>query len=201
MTNFKKITPSTWINVFLLICIIIGYNIQHNYGVMLKTLALYGLSGSITNSLAIIMIFHKIPGIIGSGIIEKNFESFKQKLKETLIIHIFVSGLNITSWNISELASNIYYRLKMTNMSFLTQFVSEKHLAMLLQEIDLSLMLNQAITPEQLDLFLEQQLNKLTPLQIKNLILHIIDEHLQWLVLWGAIFGVLFGLISFWIIV
>ena len=86
-------------------------------------------------------------------------------------------------------------------MSFLTQFIAEKHLATLLEEIDLSLMLNQAITPEQLDLFLEQQLNKLTPLQIKNLILHIIDEHLQWLVLWGAIFGALFGLISFWIIV
>ncbi|NBV28454.1 hypothetical protein EBR43_08195 [bacterium] len=201
MTNFKKITLSAWINIFLLTCIIIGYNIQHNYGVMLKTLALYGLSGSITNSLAITMIFHKIPGIIGSGIIEKNFESFKLKLKETLITHIFVSGLNITSWNISELASKIYDRLKMTNMSFLTQFISEKHLAMLLQEIDLSLMLNQAITAEQLDLFIEQQLNKLTPVQIKNLILHIIDEHLQWLVLWGAIFGALFGLISFWIIV
>ena len=83
MTVLNKISLSFWVNVFLGLCIVAGYYIQHQYGIMIKTLALYGLSGSITNSLAIVMIFHRIPGLIGSGIIEKNFESFKKKLKET----------------------------------------------------------------------------------------------------------------------
>ena len=54
--------------------VLIGLIIHDNQlGVILKTLGLYGLSGSLTNSLAIIMIFERIPGIVGSGIIEKNF--------------------------------------------------------------------------------------------------------------------------------
>lgn len=201
MTLLNKINLSFWVNVFLGLCIVAGYYIQHQYGIMIKTLALYGLSGSITNSLAIVMIFHRIPGLIGSGIIEKNFESFKKKLKETLMLHLFNSGLEITSWNIENLTTQLYTKLKTSNMAILTQFLSKDHLFMLLTEIDLSLMLNEALTQEQIDLFLEKQINKLTPDQIKTLITHILDEHLQWLVLWGAIFGILFGAFSFLIIV
>jgi uncharacterized membrane protein YheB (UPF0754 family) len=181
--------------------IVLGHYLNNHYGLILETLSLYGLSGSITNSLAIIMIFHRIPGLIGSGIIEKNFDSFKKKLKETLMIHLFNTGLQIENWNIEGLSTQLYEGLKKSNMAILTQFISRDHLASLLKDIDLSKLLNQALPEDQLDLFLENQINKLTPDQIKNLITHILEEHLQWLVLWGAVFGIFFGIVSFFVVV
>jgi uncharacterized membrane protein YheB (UPF0754 family) len=200
MNFLKNPSVSLLINSFLMCCIILGYLVHPEYGVFLKTLGLYGLSGSITNSLAIIMIFHKIPWIVGSGIIEKNFNLFKKKLKETLMIHLFSSGLEIKSWDIEALSSQLYERLQTSNMSIVTQFISKAHLSNLLKEIDLSFLLNQAISHEQLDLFLENQINKLSPQQVKELLNHILDEHLQWLVFWGAVFGIVFGLASFVIV-
>tara|TARA_B100001093_G_C26521171_1_gene881838 strand:- start:231 stop:836 length:606 start_codon:yes stop_codon:yes gene_type:complete len=50
---------------------------------------LFALSGSITNSLAIHMLFEKIPFFYGSGIIPLNFERIKIDLKTVIIDHFF----------------------------------------------------------------------------------------------------------------
>ena len=50
---------------------------------------LFALSGAITNQLAIHMLFEKVPLLYGSGVIEKNFESFKLSIKEMIMKQFF----------------------------------------------------------------------------------------------------------------
>lgn len=42
----------------------------------------------------------------------------------------------------------------------------------------------------------DQRLNELTPLMVKNIIQEMIREHLGWLVVWGGVFGAVIGLIT-----
>ena len=50
---------------------------------------LFALSGAITNQLAIHMLFEKVPFLYGSGVIEKNFDTFKVSIKEMIMKQFF----------------------------------------------------------------------------------------------------------------
>ncbi len=51
--------------------------------------ALFALSGSLTNHLAIYMLYHKVPFLYGSGVIEQNFQAFKESIKEMIMSEFF----------------------------------------------------------------------------------------------------------------
>lgn len=53
---------------------------------------------------------------------------------------------------------------------------------------------------ENVQLIVDQRLNELTPIMVKEIIQEMIREHLGWLVVWGGIFGALIGLISTFIV-
>jgi len=50
---------------------------------------LFALSGAVTNQLAIHMLFEKVPFLYGSGVIEKNFDTFKVSIKEMIMKQFF----------------------------------------------------------------------------------------------------------------
>ena len=50
---------------------------------------LFALSGAITNQLAIHMLFEKVPLLYCSGVIEKNFDTFKVSIKEMIMKQFF----------------------------------------------------------------------------------------------------------------
>jgi len=50
---------------------------------------LFALSGAVTNQLAIHMLFEKVPFLYGSGVIEKNFDTFKISIKEMIMKQFF----------------------------------------------------------------------------------------------------------------
>ncbi len=50
---------------------------------------LFALSGAITNQLAIYMLFHRVPLLYGSGVIELNFERFKVAIKNMIMEQFF----------------------------------------------------------------------------------------------------------------
>ncbi|EOD80912.1 hypothetical protein D515_04891 [Grimontia indica] len=58
-----------------------------------EPLALYGglfaLSGSLTNLLAVHMLFEKVPGLYGSGVIQARFEAFKLGIKSLMMDQFF----------------------------------------------------------------------------------------------------------------
>lgn len=68
-----------------------GYLLQNS---LLQTAGLFALSGAVTNWLAVHMLFEKIPGLYGSGVIPSRFGEFKLGIK-TLIMEQFFTADNI----------------------------------------------------------------------------------------------------------
>ncbi len=50
---------------------------------------LFGFSGGITNWLAVKMLFDRIPGLIGSGVIPARFREIRRKIKDIILEHFF----------------------------------------------------------------------------------------------------------------
>lgn len=65
---------------------------------------LFAFSGAITNWLAIHMLFEKVPGLYGSGVIPARFEEFKLAIKN-LMMEQFFNESNIDKFLSSEMAS------------------------------------------------------------------------------------------------
>ena len=60
-----------------------------SYSNVLSSVGLFALSGSITNWLAVHMLFEKIPLLYGSGVIPNRFSKFKSELKTIIVVQFF----------------------------------------------------------------------------------------------------------------
>ena len=78
-------------NSLALLLVIIGFITEHT---IVKTIGLFALSGAITNWLAVHMLFEKVPGLYGSGVIPEHFEDFKIGIRN-LIMEQFFNQENI----------------------------------------------------------------------------------------------------------
>ena len=67
-------------NLLSILIIILGYLYQENYHFII-IMGVFALSGSITNWLAIHMLFERIPLLYGSGVILDKFEDIKLGIK------------------------------------------------------------------------------------------------------------------------
>ena len=56
---------------------------------LILTIGLFALSGAITNWLAIHMLFEKVPGLYGSGVIPARFEDFKLAIRHLMMEQFF----------------------------------------------------------------------------------------------------------------
>ena len=75
-------------NLLSMLIIIVGYIYQENYPFIIIT-GVFALSGSITNWLAIHMLFEKIPLLYGSGVILDKFEDIKLGIKNLILQELF----------------------------------------------------------------------------------------------------------------
>ena len=82
---------SNMTNIISLLLTILGYAI-HNDTVFM--IGVFAFSGAITNSLAIHMLFEKVPFLYGSGVIESKFSQFKISI-HNLIMNQFFNKENI----------------------------------------------------------------------------------------------------------
>jgi len=96
--------------------VIAGYLLQNQ---LVLNVGLFALSGAITNWLAIHMLFEKVPGLYGSGVIPARFEDFKLAIKELMMTQFFT-------------ADNIDRFLKNPGED------SDFHLAPVIEKVDLS---------------------------------------------------------------
>ncbi|MFZ9035563.1 MAG: DUF445 domain-containing protein [Francisellaceae bacterium] len=85
------INKSLTTNLIALIISLLGIALAEPH---IKAIGFYALSGAITNWLAIVMLFDKIPFVYGSGVIPKQFEGFKRAIKK-MILSQFFSRANI----------------------------------------------------------------------------------------------------------
>jgi len=79
-------SKSTITDIISILLILLGYFLHID---LLLYAGLFALSGAITNQLAIHMLFERVPLLYGSGVIEKNFEKFKDSIKEMIMTQFF----------------------------------------------------------------------------------------------------------------
>ena len=75
-------------NLLAILIIIVGYLYQEDYQFIIIT-GVFALSGSITNWLAIHMLFEKVPILYGSGVILDKFEDIKLGIKNLILQELF----------------------------------------------------------------------------------------------------------------
>lgn len=88
-------------NIVTILLLAFGYA---NKNELVYTIGLFAFSGAITNTLAIHMLFEKVPFLYGSGIIEKKFEAFKDSISN-LIMNQFFSQENLKKFYEVEFSS------------------------------------------------------------------------------------------------
>ncbi len=197
---------------------------------------LFALSGAITNQLAIYMLFHKVPLLYGSGVIELNFEKFKAAIKNMIMEQFFtkerLDSFFLEEENKMDLAPLIksanfdpaFNALKESVMEskfgqVISMFGGEESLEMLrekftskLQESLVGIVSSETFKEElgrtilhsslssdltvQIEKIITKRLDDLSPKHVKELIERLIKEHLEWLVVWGGVFGGVIGVVS-----
>jgi len=73
-------------NVVALAILLAGWFLAND---LILMIGLFALSGALTNWLAIHMLFEKVPGLVGSGVIPERFEAFKDAIKELMMEQFF----------------------------------------------------------------------------------------------------------------
>lgn len=77
-------------NITSLIIIIVGAN-SPVYSKEILSVGFFAFSGAITNWLAVYMLFDKVPGLYGSGVIPNRFEEFKSGIKHLIMSQFFTN--------------------------------------------------------------------------------------------------------------
>ena len=227
---------SLLINLLALIAVVASFYLEAPLSSYLYYGGLFALSGALTNQLAIFMLFHKVPFLYGSGVIELNFERFKSAIKQ-MIMEQFFTKERLEQFfreeeNKIELAPLIeranfdpaFNALKESVMEskfgqLISMFGGESSLEMLrekftqkLKESLVSIVSSDTFKEElnatlmassfgddllaKIDTIITSRLNDLGPKHVKELIERLIKEHLEWLVVWGGVFGGLIGVVS-----
>jgi uncharacterized membrane protein YheB (UPF0754 family) len=75
-------------NLVAILIILIGFSVKDNYSFILMT-GIFAFSGSITNWLAVHMLFEKIPFLYGSGVILDRFQDIKVGIKNLILDELF----------------------------------------------------------------------------------------------------------------
>lgn len=75
-------------NGLALVLTLLGFALNND---IVKTVGLFALSGAITNWLAVHMLFEKVPGLYGSGVIPQHFEDFKNGIRNLIMEQFFTS--------------------------------------------------------------------------------------------------------------
>ncbi|NNJ45290.1 MAG: DUF445 domain-containing protein [Sulfurovum sp.] len=89
MRRGYQMSKSLITDLFSLLLIGVSFLVPSIYHDTLLFTGLFALSGAMTNQLAIHMLFEKVPFLYGSGVIEKNFSTFKKSIREMIMKQFF----------------------------------------------------------------------------------------------------------------
>lgn len=76
-------------NIIAIMLIVTGKLLPEPIGMFVFYTGLFALSGAVTNWLAIHMLFEKVPGLYGSGVIPTHFEEFKTGIHKLVTRELF----------------------------------------------------------------------------------------------------------------
>lgn len=96
-------------NLLAALLALAGFLVPGEAGELLLSTGLYALSGAFTNWMAIFMLFERVPGLYGSGVIPARFEDFKVGIRE-LVMQQFFNPDNIRQFFSPATGANIGLR-------------------------------------------------------------------------------------------
>ena len=82
-------------NLVAILFAVTGYFLPAPFSDPFLNIGLFAFSGALTNWLAIHMLFEKVPGFYGSGVIPARFEDFKEGIHRLIMKQVF------TPYNVS----------------------------------------------------------------------------------------------------
>ena len=209
-------------NIAALAIIAVSY-LSPKYDEIIYLIGLFALSGGITNWLAIHMLFEKVPFFYGSGVIPSRFEEFKLGIKHLIMTEFFTAqNIDVFVEQQSDLFSadlnkmidfdrvfdGLVEAIEGSSMgSLLAMLGGKKALLPLKEPITLKLQeiiwemkesktVDKKLTSSlltQVEQIIDQRLDELTPVHVKNIIQEMIRKHLGWLVVWGGVVGGIIG--------
>ena len=86
------INKSLLSNAVALMFVIVGYLMEGPVQIYILNVGLFALSGGVTNWLAVHMLFERVPGLYGSGIVQLRFEEFKHGIRGLIMEQFFNHG-------------------------------------------------------------------------------------------------------------
>ena len=194
---------------------------KHNEIIYL--IGLFALSGGITNWLAIHMLFEKVPFFYGSGVIPSRFEEFKLGIKNLVMTEFFTAQnidvfvkqqSDIFSADLNKMIDfdrvfdGLVEAIEGSSMGSLLAMLGGKKallplkepITLKLQEIIWEMRASKTVDKKltssllnQVEQIIDQRLDELTPVHVKNIIQEMIRKHLGWLVVWGGVVGGIIG--------
>ena len=209
-------------NIAALAIIAFSY-LSPKYNEIIHLIGLFALSGGITNWLAIHMLFEKVPFFYGSGVIPSRFEEFKLGIKHLVMTEFFTpQNIDVFVEQQSDIFSADFNKMidfdrvfdglveaiEGSSMgSLLAMLGGKKALLPLKEPITLKLQeimwemkesktVDKKLTSSllnQVEQIIDQRLDELTPVHVKNIIQEMIRKHLGWLVVWGGVVGGIIG--------
>ncbi len=233
---FTKNTVPTLVSILLFG---LSYVVPEPFNDVIKNIGLFAFSGAVTNWLAVHMLFEKVPGLYGSGVIPARFEELKsgllvlvkenlfkaenvqrafdkdqsssglsldfeplvesfdldkayEQLKESIMQSSFGSALNMFGGEAVLEPLKDKFKEKIRNLVIETTH-SEKFQSALSKS--LSTVAGSDVFLQKIEEIIQDRLDELTPEMVKTIMQSMIRKHLGWLVVWGAVFGGLMGLL------
>ena len=211
-------------NLVSIFIIVVGFLYHDDFSFILLV-GVFALSGSVTNWLAIHMLFEKIPFLYGSGVILDRFEDIKLGIKNLILQELFsidqiekfifdnkekASGGIVEKIDFDKVFVGLVESIESSQLGGMLAMIGGRKALEPLKEpfvkklkviIEDFIKENAGNNNSTDDLFLkienilDARLADLSPNDIKTIIQKMIREHLGWLVVWGGFFGGLLGLI------
>jgi uncharacterized membrane protein YheB (UPF0754 family) len=211
-------------NLVSIFIILVGF-LYHDEFSFIFLVGVFALSGSITNWLAIHMLFEKIPFLYGSGVILDRFEDIKLGIKNLILQELFsvdqiekfifdnkekASGGIIEKIDFDRVFVGLVESIESSQLGGMLAMIGGrkaleplkepfiKKLRVIIEDFIKDNAGNDNSTDElflKIENILDARLADLSPNDIKTIIQKMIREHLGWLVVWGGFFGGFLGLI------
>jgi uncharacterized membrane protein YheB (UPF0754 family) len=211
-------------NLISILIILIGYLYRDDFSFILLV-GVFALSGSITNWLAIHMLFDKIPFLYGSGVILDRFDDIKLGIKNLILKELFsaeqidkfildnkekASGSIIEKIDFDRVFVGLVESIEGSQLGGMLAMIGGrkaleplkepfvKKLKVIIEDFIKDNSGNNNSTDElllKIEKILDSRLGDLSPNDVKIIIQKMIREHLGWLIVWGGFFGGLLGLV------
>jgi len=211
-------------NLISIFIILIGFLYRDDFSFILLV-GVFALSGSITNWLAIHMLFDKVPFLYGSGVILDRFDDIKLGIKNLILKELFsadqidkfildnkqkASGGIIEKIDFDRVFIGLVESIEGSQLGGMLAMIGGrkaleplkdpfvKKLKVIIEDFIKDNSGNNNSTDElllKIENILDARLADLSPNDVKIIIQKMIREHLGWLVVWGGFFGGLLGLI------